>query len=592
MLAKWTPLIYIPHMNPIVFALRHPISVLVGVIALVAAGWLAIDRMKVDVFPSLNLPVIYVAQPYGGMDPLQMEGLLTNYYEYHFLYIGGIEHVESKNIQGVALMKLYFHPGTDMAQAMAETINYVNRSRAFMPPGTVAPFVMRFDTGSVPVGFLVLSSETKTIGEISDQALFKVRPEFSKIDGVSAPPPFGGNARTIVVRADPDRLRAYQLSPDDLVKCLSAGNVVSPSGAVRIQEQMPFVPVNSMVIKPKELGKIPIKVGPKKYIMLEDVVIHDPLTKEPLIEDATDIATGYALANGRGAVYIPVIKRSTASTLSVVNAIKERLPALKQGLPADIEVKFEFDQSPYVTNSVRGVQFEAGLGAALTSLMVLIFLRDLRSVVIVVLNIPLALIGSIVALWLTGQTINLMTLGGLALAVGILVDEATVEVENIHTQMEHTPSIALAVRRGNAETAAPRFLALLCILAVFLPSFLMKEPARALFVPLSLAVGFAMISSYLLSSTLVPVLSVWLLRNQRGRNSTDPPKRSNPSMRLRWLFSVFVRLRWAVIPIYLFVAVGLFLLAGSLLGREIFPHRSAPIPTSPSRSDRNPHRTN
>src|SRR5207244_770394 len=211
---------------------------------------------------------IYVAQPYGGVDPAQMEGFLTYYYEYHFLYITGIEHVESKSILGAALVKLQFHPGTDMAQAMAETITYVNRSRAFMPPGTVPPFVMRFDTGSVPVGFLVLSSDTKTVGEISDQALFKVRPQFAKIDGVSAPPPFGGNARTVVVRADPDRLRAYQLSPDDLVKALSAGNVIAPSGAVRIQEQMPLVPVNAMVVKPKELGKIPIPVGPKKFIML------------------------------------------------------------------------------------------------------------------------------------------------------------------------------------------------------------------------------------------------------------------------------------------------------------------------------------
>src|SRR5437899_12855083 len=188
-------------MNPIVFALRHPITVLVGVVALVAAGWMAVfgpdaaTRMKVDIFPRLNLPVIYVAQPYGGMDPAQMEGLLTNYYEYHFLYIGGIEHVESKHIQGVAVMKLFFHPGTDMAQAMAETINYVNRSRAFMPPGTVAPFVIRYDVGSVPVGKLVFSSETRAIGEIQDLALFRVRPMFATLPGVSAPPPLCASAR-------------------------------------------------------------------------------------------------------------------------------------------------------------------------------------------------------------------------------------------------------------------------------------------------------------------------------------------------------------------------------------------------------------
>ena len=188
------------NLNPIIFALRHPITVMVGIAALVVGSGLAVTRMKIDIFPQLNLPVIYVAQPYGGMDPAQMEGLITNYYEYHFLYITGIHHVESQNIQGVALMKLYFHPGTNMAQAMAETVSYVNRAGPSCRPGPFPPFIMRFDTGSVPVGYLVLSSKTRTIGEIQDQALFKVRPMFASLPGVSAPPPFGGNQRTIVVR--------------------------------------------------------------------------------------------------------------------------------------------------------------------------------------------------------------------------------------------------------------------------------------------------------------------------------------------------------------------------------------------------------
>jgi multidrug efflux pump subunit AcrB len=269
-------------MNPVVFALRHPTAVLVAVIALVAGGALAFYRMKIDIFPSLNLPVVYVAQPYGGMDPAQMEGLLTYYYECHFLYIGGIHHVESKNVQGVALMKLFFHPGTDMAQAMAETVGYVNRARAFMPPETVPPFIMRFDTGSVPVGYLVLESETKTIDQIQDQALNRVRPMFASIPGVSAPPPFGGNQRTIVVRVDPDRLRSYELSPEDVVKALSAGNAVGPSGAARIQEQMPLVPVNAMVVRPKELGNIIVLPG-------QPVFLRDGATS---IEDAGDIPTG------------------------------------------------------------------------------------------------------------------------------------------------------------------------------------------------------------------------------------------------------------------------------------------------------------
>ena len=217
--------------------------------------------MEVDIFPSLNLPVIYVCQPYGGMDPAQMEGFLTNYYEYHFLYISGIHHVESRNVQGTALMKLFFHPGTNMAQAMAETINYVNRSQAFMPPGTVSPFVMRFDTGSVPVGYLVLSSETRSIAEIQDLALFRIRPMFSSLPGVSAPPPFGGSARTIVVTLDPRRLQSHGMSPDEVVTALVRGNSISPSGNLPLGDQYPIVPVNSVVKDPLELGSIPVRLG-------------------------------------------------------------------------------------------------------------------------------------------------------------------------------------------------------------------------------------------------------------------------------------------------------------------------------------------
>src|SRR5947199_1372965 len=277
-------------MNPIVFALRHPVTVITALAALALATGLAVWKMRVDIFPSLNLPVIYVAQPYGGMDPAQMEGLIANYYEYHFLYINGIDHVESRNVQGVALMKLFFHPGTDMAQAMAETVGYVNRARAFMPPGTVQPFIMRFDTGSVPVGYLVLSSETRSIGEIQDHALFKVRPMFSTLPGVSAPPPFGGAARSIVVNVDPDRMRSYNLSPDDVVNALSTGNTISPSGNVRIGDEMPIVPSNALVVTPQELGNIALRPG--SSVFLRDVAT---------IEDGTDVPTGYALVNGRRA---------------------------------------------------------------------------------------------------------------------------------------------------------------------------------------------------------------------------------------------------------------------------------------------------
>jgi len=549
--------------NPIVFALRHPYTVMVGLVALVLGSLLvAVPRMKIDIFPSLNLPVIYVAQPYGGLDPAQMEGLITNYYEYHFLYISGIHHVESKNVQGVALMKLFFHPGTNMAQAMAETVQYVQRSRAFMPPGTVGPFVMRFDTGSVPVGYLVLSSKTKSIGEIQDQALFKVRPMFASLPGVSAPPPFGGNQRTIVLNVDPKRLQAYNLSAQDVVKALESGNRISPSGNVRIKDQMPLVPVNAMVKDPKELGAIPLRPG-------ENIYLRDVAT----IEDSSDIPTGYALVNGKRAVYILVTKRAEASTLSVVNEVRANLVRMREAVPADINVDFVFDQSPYVTRAMWGIGIEGLFCAALTGLMVLLFLHDLRSVIVVVLNIPLSLLGSVAALWLCDQTLNLMTLSGLALSIGILVDEATVEVENIHTQYEHTPNIARAVRRGNHETAVPRLLAMLCILAVFVPTFFMQGAAREMFVPLSLAVGFSMMTSYFLSSTLVPVLSVWLLRHYH-----PPAEQAAGWFSLTRLQAVYARamhaimpLRWVLVPSYLGVVGLVILLAGVLLGREIFP---------------------
>lgn len=545
-------------------ALRHPWTVVVGVVALVSVWWFVRERQKIDIFPSLNLPVIYVCQPYGGMDPAQMEGLLTNYYEYHFLYIGGIHHVESRNVQGVALMKLVFHPGTNMAQAMAETISYVNRSRAFMPPGTVPPFVMRFDTGSVPVGYLVLSSDKRTLGEIQDLALFRIRPMFASVPGVSAPPPFGGSQRTLVVRVDPDRLRSYRISPEEVVEALVQGNAISPSGNVRLGTEYPIVPINSLVRTPEELGGIPVRTGDGGSVYLRDLGV---------AQDASDLTTGYALFNGRRAVYILVTKRAEASTVDVVQNVRAALPAMQEAMaPHDIRVSFELDQSTYVTRAIEGLALEALLGAVLTGLMVLVFLRDWRSALVVVLNIPLALGASQIALWLTGHTINLMTLGGLALAVGILVDEATVELENIHARLAEGHGVARAVRLGNAQTALPRFLAMLCILAVFLPALFMTGAAQGLFLPLALAVGFAMAASYLLSSTLVPVLAVWLLKPHRVAHRAavggEPAPARGP---YRGLLGLLVKLRWLLVPAYLAGSLALVWQLGRPLGIEVFP---------------------
>ncbi|MFM8892119.1 MAG: efflux RND transporter permease subunit [Planctomycetia bacterium] len=558
-------------------ALRRPLTVLVVVLAVALGSLMAVGRsiceqvglpypsglprgMEVDIFPSLDLPVIYVCQPYGGMDPAQMEGFLTNYYEYHFLYISGIHHVESRNVQGTALMKLFFHPGTNMPQAMAETINYVNRSQAFMPPGTVSPFVLRFDTGSVPVGYLVLSSETRSIAEIQDIALFRVRPMFAALPGVSAPPPFGGSARTIVITVDPRRLQAYGMSPEEIVKAVAQGNMISPSGNILVGDSYPIVSTNSVVRDPQSLMTIPIRMGDSP-VYVRDV---------GYVTDAADAPAGYALANGRRAVYILATKRADASTMSVISNIKKAIPEMQRALPPDIKVSFEFDQSPYVTRAVESVLVEGLLGAVLVGIAVLFFLGDWRSAVVVVSNIPLALCCAVLALWVSGETINIMTLGGLALSIGILVDEATVEVENIHSWMGRTESVPLAVRLGNLETAVPRLLAMLCILAVFIPAFFMQGAARRLFAPLGLAVGFAMIGSYVLSSTFVPVSSVWLLRH------TSPgADAASVFERVRRAYGAFltklVAARWVLAGAYVAVAGAAIVGVGPRLGREIFP---------------------
>src|SRR6266576_5192994 len=258
-------------MNPIIFAMRHPITTMVAIVAVVLGAVLAVFRMPIDIFPDLNVPVIYVAQPYGGLDPQQMEGFLTNYYEYHFLYITGIDHVESKNIQGVALMKLFFHPGTNMANAMAETVSYVNRARSFMPPNTVPPFIMRFDAGSVPVGYLVFESKTKSIGEIQDKALFVVRPMFATLPGVSAPPPFGGNQRTIVIKADPERLRSYNLTADEVVAAIAANNSILPAGNIRVGDKAVITSSNSVVDNFKELENVTVSNVDGTPVFVRDV---------------------------------------------------------------------------------------------------------------------------------------------------------------------------------------------------------------------------------------------------------------------------------------------------------------------------------
>jgi len=552
----------------VIAALQRPLTVVVALVAIALCAVLAVERMPVDIFPQVGDPAIYVAQPYGGMDPAQMEGYLTYYYEYHFLYITGIDHVESKSIQGAALMKLVFHEGTNMSQAMSETVGYVNRARAFMPPGTVPPFITRFDAGSVAVGLLVFSGSAHTQGEMQDYALNRVRPLFATLPGVSAPPPFGGNQRTIVVTLDPEKLRQYRISPEEAIAAVNKASVVMPSGNMWTGKIERIARTNS-ALGPNlsELLSTPIRPVAGTTVYLRDI---------GTIENGTDLVTAYAHVNGKRTVYIPVTKRADASTLAVIDAVKAAIPIFKAAVPEDVDVSLEFDQSPYVTNSLRGLVIEGLLGAALTGLMVLVFLRDWRSAFIVILSIPFALLSAVILLWVTGQTINIMTLGGLALAVGVLVDEATVEIENIHTQMLPGVSRARAVLEACRRTAIPRLLSMFCILAVFVPALFLVGVSRQLFVPLSLAVVFSMIASYLLSSSLVPVFSTWLMKERPRDEEHKGVFGHLRSFYSRYL-ALILKIRWPIAIAYLAAAGGCLLLLTPSIGTELFPDVNAPL---------------
>src|SRR5579875_786293 len=549
-------------------ALRRPVTVLIAVIGVALCSILAVSRMRIDIFPNLNLPIIYVAQPYSGMSPRQMEGYIVFYYEYHFLYINGIQSVEDKSIQGNGLLKLTFHPGTDMSQALAQTISYVNRAHAFMPYGTVPPFVIRFDAGTVPVGDIVFSSPTLTIGQIQDLALNRVRPVFATLPGVSAPPPFGGNQRTIVVTINPERLRAYHLTPDAVAQAINSGNSLMPAGNVRTGSLLRIVTSNSVVPNiTQQLNDLPIRTGAGPTVYLRDI---------GYVSDSTDIPTGYALVNGRRAVYEPVTKRPDFSTLSVVNEVKKSLPYFRSLVPSELHVSYEFDQSGFVKNSLVSVVREGVLGALLTGLMVFLFLRDARSSLIVLTTIPFALLTAVVALWISGQTINIMTLGGLALAVGILVDEGVVAIENIDATLEQEPDLpfARAVLRATQQTVGPRFLSMLALVAVFVPSFFMTGVTRALFVPLSLAVAFSMIASFLLSSSLLPVMFLWIHKKREAMRATRSEGRwSFNAFRERWHARLHraAGFRWMIVGAYIVIAVLIILVLGPRLGQELFP---------------------
>ena len=495
-------------------SLKRPITVLVVILAVFFSSIIAISTIPIDIFPKLNLPVIYVIEPYGGMTPQQMEGFFATRLADQFLYVNGIKNITSKNVQGISILKLTFFETTDMAEATAQVALQLNRSMSFFPPGALPPQVVRFDASSLPVGSLVFNSTTRTLAEINDLASTRIRPLFSTVPGLSAPPPIGANMRTVVVNLNPERLRSFNLTPDEVVMAVAHNNVISPSGNMRMGNTMYMATTNALEGSVADFGDIPVRTDNANTILLHDV---------SSIADAADVTTGYALINGRRSIYMPIVKTPDASTWEVVKKLKAKIPEMQSLLPDDVHITYEFDQSVFVMNSVKSLVTEGIIGAILTGLMVLLFLKDWRSCVVVVITIPLSVLSAVFCLKLAGQTINIMTLSGLALAIGILVDQATVTIENIHQHLEMGKPKKQAIYDACTEISFPLFLILLCVIAVFAPSFIMQGVPRALFLPLSLSIGFAMIASFILAQSIVPIVANWLLKEEMFKYKHGSP---------------------------------------------------------------------
>ena len=552
-------------MNIIRTALRNPISVLVLVFGLLFFGIRSVRDVRVDILPEMNLPVVYIAHSFNGYTPEQMEGYFTKMYTNMMLFTNGIKSIDTKNSQGLTLMKVTFYPDTDMGQAIAEISALSNRSQIFLPPGTPDPFIIRFDASSQPVGQVVFRSPTKTNNQLQDIANFTARPFLISVPGLTTAPPFGGSPRTIEINIDPQAIRVHGLTPDNIVEAITRNNITAPSGNLFIDDINYIMPTNNNLTDISEFEKIPLIKGDVKTLFLGDVAT---------VSDGADIATGYALINGKRSVYINVAKSGKASTWDVVKYLKKQLPVIQNNLPDDVTVSFEFDQSVYVINAVKNLMLEGLIGIILTGLMVMLFLRDTRSALIVILTIPVSLITGVLFLDFFGETINIMSLSGLALSVGILVDESTVTIENIHRHLEMGKSKSKAIWEACNEIAFPKLLILLCILAAFVPAFLMTGIPGAMFRPLALAIGFTMITSFILSQTFVPVMASWFIKKKEIVHNTTQ-KENSVDLLLRRGISGLLPKRKIITVVYLILVPFAAFLLFRYTGKDVLPQSNS-----------------
>ena len=490
-------------------ALRRPYTVAVTAMLILVLGFLSITRMIVDIFPVIDIPVVIVVWNYPGLSPEDMERRVVIISERAYsTTVNGISRIESQSIPGVGILKVYFHPGTDIGAAISQISSVSSTVLRLTPPGMQPPVIVQFNASNVPVAQLTAWSNTLPEEQIFDYGLNFIRVRLFTIPGLSTPAPFGGKNRQIMIDIDPGALASRGLSPSDVVTALQSSNVIIPAGTARIGGIEYNVLTNASPRILDTFNKIPIKVVGTAPVYLEDVA---------RVSDSYAIQTNMVRVNGKRATYLAILKHSDASTLAVVDATKEALPSIKEVAPQGLELKIDFDQSVFVRAAVNGVIHEAILASILVSTMILIFLGSWRSMIVVSTSIPLAIMTSIIGMNLAGQTINIMTLGGLSLSIGMLVDDATVEVENIHRNLAAGKPLTVAILTSASQVAVPAIVATLSICVVFFPVVLLYGAAKYLFAPLAFGVVIAMLASYLLSRSLVPVQARLLMPGELAK---------------------------------------------------------------------------
>ena len=566
-------------------ALRRPYTFIVLALLLPLFGAMVIfgtpmrPGMPTDIFPEIRIPVIAITFQYAGIPPDEMAGRITSQIErYVTTIVNDVEHVESQTYQGVTVIKVFFQPGVDINLAMAQVTAFAQSNLKQMPTGTTAPLIMKFNASSVPIIQLALSSEKLTEAQLFDFGNQFIRSQIATVAGASIPYPYGGATRQVQVDLQPEALRAHGLSANDVNVAIGNQNLTLPAGTQKIGDTEYNVKLNSSPLKLDELNDLPVKDENGAVIYLRDVAY---------VHDGHPPQTNVVRVNGRRAVLMTIQKTGSASTLNIVNTIKSRLPQIRELLPEGASIAATGDQSVFVKAAVQGVAAEGLIAAALTALMILLFLGSWRSTLIITISIPLSILSSIILLSALGETINIMTLGGLALAVGILVDDATVTIENINRHLEEGRDVESAILEGSRQILVPALVSTLSICIVFVPMFLLTGVARYLFVPMAEAVVFAMLTSYVLSRTLVPTLAKYWLRTREQEHAAaaNPNAWQRMQRRFEAQFEAFRERYHYWLGVVLghgrtFIAVFLggvllSLLLYPLLGRNFFPEVDA-----------------